>query len=70
MENLIMEIVEIVKLAVIMLALAALLILTIHQAITGEWFGLSDKVTPPWEKEERKKAKNEAKAARKKQWYE
>ena len=70
MENLIMEILESVKLAGIIIAFVALLILTIHQAITGEWFGLSDKVRTPWEKEERKKAKRAEKAARARKWYE
>ena len=73
MENLIenlMEIFELVKLGAIIFAFIFLIAVTIHQAITGEWFGLSEKVRYPWEKEERKKAKEAEKKAREKKWYE
>ncbi len=66
----ILEIWEVVKMAAILLLLLGLVILTLYEAITGEWYGLSEKVRYPWEKEERKKAKAEKKRKQNKKWYE
>ena len=66
----ILEIWELFKMVGTLLLLLGLIVLTIHQAITGDWYGVTDKVHYPWEKEDRRKAKEEEKRRQNRKWYE